>query len=719
MGKGSDATSQRRGLRDTLRSHRSDVIRQLDSNTLFLSCLAKYKLIDENDILRYEKHKRRSKRNEDVIDGILRHEEEVPDSYDKFLEALRRSDQDKLANMITSIENELDIVDDYQTKLEEHLDDVHKYLSKERRRTEIDFETKAPTESVKPKQKKALDVNNRAEMSEFLQKVQTTTKSTLIHFDRCKEVIEKLHGDCNSVALKNAELLSKLRDCDEMVGELVPEHKRMKAEPVERDDTRLSRVNSSRTKRTEAEMLVKSIRRKLVLIEDDQLKQVDSNKISEGIIDNIMEDVEQRTAVLEKQTEHPPRDKSGMNKYMVGIDGAAGDKSSRSSTRFDPLRVKVEQLAEALEVYVHQEKQVTHKINLTKYQTGGVSHRNFDAIDEDLIILRRELKKEDQGKAMDVARHIVEATKAERADCLKMVDELQKTVKTRRLKLQEVASRVMGPTLKRRIPQRRVRAAKKSDSSFSKRLNDLNNEIRMYMKLELDQNQRNQAELLKKKQEHEAHSKNQAHKMKKLEKNLKDLEGERGKFKRLYQQEKSAQKSQILKRPTLVGRRSRARVIRSPSQSPSPRRARRSPSQSPTPRTSRRTPSHSPTPRKSFYTPLPRDDSPWFDDRDDEPKIVKPKKNSARRLGPIRATTKENLRHPGFDDREEDLKRTKPKKQSARVMGPVRTYTRDNFSDREETPPDSRVRNRSRVRHLTPARNPENSSRFPSIHDRK
>jgi hypothetical protein len=48
-----------------------------------------------------------------------------------------------------------------QTKLEKHLDDVQAYLTKERRRTEIDFATNAPPESNKSKLKKAPDVNTR------------------------------------------------------------------------------------------------------------------------------------------------------------------------------------------------------------------------------------------------------------------------------------------------------------------------------------------------------------------------------------------------------------------------------------------------------------------------------------------------------------------------------------------------------------------------------
>jgi hypothetical protein len=485
----------------------------------------------------------------------------------------------------------------------------------------------------------------RVEMSEFLQKVQHTTKSTLVHFDRCKEVIEKLHDDCNDVAKKNADLLSKLRDCDDMVTELVPPHLRKKSsDDGDREDTKITRTSSSRTKKTEAQMLVKNIRKNLDLIGDDHDLQKEGNEVCAKVIDNMLDDVEQRKVILDKQTERPPKDRA--SKYFSGIDGV-GDKSSRARRRLDPLRVKVEQLTEALEVYVHQEKQMTHRTNLSKYQTANtnVTHRNFDEIDEDLALLQRELKREDSGKAMDVARHIVEATRGEREECLKMVDELEKTVKTRRLRLQENAARTMGPpNVRRRVPQRRIRAAKKTDSSFSKKLNDLNNEIRMYMSLEMDQNQRNQAELLKKKQEFEGKAKNQAQEIRKMEKSYKQLEGEREKFKRLYQQEKSTQKSNILKRPTLVGRRSR--MTRTPSRMT-------------------RSPSISPISRKSRFTTL--------DDSDDD-----------------------------FDDRYDDTRSRRTPKKSSRSFSAVRPTTRDNFSDREETPPDVRVRSRSRGRRMTP-----------------
>ena len=58
-----------------------------------------------------QRHRSRQKRNEDVLECVLRHEDSVKDGYNKFLDALKRTDQENLANMITSVEKELDIVD--------------------------------------------------------------------------------------------------------------------------------------------------------------------------------------------------------------------------------------------------------------------------------------------------------------------------------------------------------------------------------------------------------------------------------------------------------------------------------------------------------------------------------------------------------------------------------------------------------------------------------
>lgn len=492
----------------------------------------------------------------------------------------------------------------------------------------------------------------RAEMTEFIQKVQSTTRSTLTHFDRCKDVIEKLHDDCNTVALKNAELLSKLKDCDGMIKELVPEHalKSLREERVDRDESRLSNSSANRSKRSEAERVMNSIRRKLDLIEEEKEEVENSNQACEKIIDNILNDVDDRRAVLDKHTENPPRDKSGVSKYMADT---PWNRSSRSTTRMDPLRVKVEQLAEAMEVYIHQEKQITHKANLSRYQSSGSAHRNFDEIDEDLLQLQKELKKDDKSKALEVARHIVEATKGERIECLKMVDELERTVRTRRVKLQENAARGAGPRVLRRVPQRRVRVVRRTDSSFSKRLNDLNNEVKMYMNLEMDQNQRNQAELLKRRQEYEAQAKQTAQHMKKMEKEMKDIEGERGKFKRLYQQERTVSKSQLLRKPTLVGRRS---VMTNRSTTPQ-------------------------TPRRSRYSSAKEDD---------------------------------------FEDRREDEDRLRRKKMRNSGAGRVRRTTQETFSDREETPPDAKVRLRNKAQHLMTLKDPdEPRTRLPDIHNKE
>ena len=58
MGKGSmgetGATADRRVLREALEAHRPELIQRLDSSTLFLTYLAKHRLIEGNDILRYE-----------------------------------------------------------------------------------------------------------------------------------------------------------------------------------------------------------------------------------------------------------------------------------------------------------------------------------------------------------------------------------------------------------------------------------------------------------------------------------------------------------------------------------------------------------------------------------------------------------------------------------------------------------------------------------------
>lgn len=90
-----------------------------------------------------------------------------------------------------------------------------------------------------------------------------TTKLTLNQFERCREVIDKLHRDCDEVAKTNAEMLYKLKECDELIARSLPSHLREKKTGKE-----LARITprTPRSKRNEAELFMASIKYNIRLL---------------------------------------------------------------------------------------------------------------------------------------------------------------------------------------------------------------------------------------------------------------------------------------------------------------------------------------------------------------------------------------------------------------------------------------------------------------------
>ena len=450
-----------------------------------------------------------------------------------------------------------------QNELEDHLKGITSYLVTESRRAEIKFKP-APIDELETEDMPDTDKDGGKEnLTDFLYKVHQTTRSTLVKFDRCKEVIEKLHNDCDNVAQKNTDMLNKLRECEDVVLEMMPAHLQQSKSLVKYEaggEADRSRANSRasfddnasgtpRLKMTEAEKIMFAIRGHLGQI-GDYLKQneVDRDSCSK-ILDRMVDDVKERRGVLGKAAEAPLA-KINSAKYVESLPPIKV--TSVPSLRAQ-LRPKLELFADQFQDYVQHESQVTHKMNVNKYQ-AGLAHRQFDQIDGDLGQLQREMRRNDRERAMVLAKHIVDVTKAEREDCLKMVEEVERSVRTRRQNIQATAQYDKTKGRRKRPQFQRVRFLRKVDSNFSKRLNDLNNEVKVYIDTESEQMTNTRGELSKKKVEFESQVRSKQTEIKSLETKLREMTTDRDKFRMLYNKEKTMMKAKIITKPTIPKR---------------------------------------------------------------------------------------------------------------------------------------------------------------------
>ena len=231
----------------------------------------------------------------------------------------------------------------------------------------------------------------------------TETQEMEFFLFRCKEVIEKLHKDCDEVAQTNTDMLVKLRECDSMISEFGLD---IGAEYDITSRPQTPIALSPRSKKTEADIVSTSMKNKLKHIKKELNVRNTESRACEMIIENILKDIEERKEALSKLTDPPPRDGRD-RKYMesVGDNMKEGEKNS--------LRLKIEELAKHLTVYVHQETQLTHKTAVGHYSNAqsGLQHRNFDAIDSDMKQLHREIRRGDHQRSLEMIAQLTEATK--------------------------------------------------------------------------------------------------------------------------------------------------------------------------------------------------------------------------------------------------------------------------------------------------------------------
>ena len=444
-----------------------------------------------------------------------------------------------------------------QCVLEGNLSEINRFLSKESRRTEIHYSTASPDH--KHRNTHASDTSadedaSQRSVEDLLYKVHQSTKSTVVHFDRCRKVIDKLHTDCDVVAKKNGDLMNKLRECDALVKNATPAYVRNELERREEDTqdvgSLVSGVSvSTRSRQNDAEVLTDSVRHNIeAIVKDKHDRQIGDDHTAQ-VVDNIIKDVKIRRMVLDRCSDAPPRDLTG-NKYTVR--DQVND--SEHATSKSKMKAVIMDLAEEMQGYVHQETYMTHKQNLGNFQSSpvcGVHHRSFDQIEHDMMHLGKEVRRGDHIRAGTLLKQVSEATKVERQDCLRIVDDIGRVVRMRRLKLQELST---GNRPKRRTMTRR-KSTRTLNTNFAKRLSEVERDVRTYMDLEIDLMSKHKEDMMRKRQEYDKELRFRVAEARKLEQRLHEMDNENEKYKKLYAQEKAVKATRMFTRPVIPNHR--------------------------------------------------------------------------------------------------------------------------------------------------------------------
>ena len=227
-------------------------------------------------------------------------------------------------------------------------------------------------------------------------------------------------------------------------------------------------------------------------------------------------------------------------------------------TAANPIRAKLDELSQELCIYMEHQKQVARRAELGRLQeTMAKTHRNFNQADKRLILLQRELKRNDKDKALAVAVDVIQASQTERDQCLNTMQEMERLVHARCTKLQEAASSSPSVRMLRRRPstkQRAIEPGQVTISSLSKRLELLKTDVKKYLELEMDLNQKHKANVLRQKLDYDKTGRRLKSETRDIEKRLRDVQNERDKYKRLYDQERNLTLSRKLKQEKIVRR---------------------------------------------------------------------------------------------------------------------------------------------------------------------
>ncbi|XP_067677190.1 uncharacterized protein [Haliotis asinina] len=261
-------------LKEKFEAYRDTVLADLDVNETLLKYMLEASLIDAAESAKYKAMSGSMERNQELMTAMT--ERRTDRAYPLLLTCLRKSDQSRIADLLTDItqteapegDDVMDMRQGNQDPLEnedagqeheeanpdvedeptpEHegsperrcvdfealrtsyaeLDSVLKgfkvFLNKEERRVGIE------TQNIKPRPEQPgrneCIAENHQEDQQLLQRVAATMTDVVAEIDRCQGVIHKLHHDCQAVAEINSEMMTQTKACDAWVRNILKTHR--------------------------------------------------------------------------------------------------------------------------------------------------------------------------------------------------------------------------------------------------------------------------------------------------------------------------------------------------------------------------------------------------------------------------------------------------------------------------------------------------------------
>ncbi|XP_045159329.2 uncharacterized protein LOC123524867 [Mercenaria mercenaria] len=191
-------------LKRKIGENKAAILRDLDLTRDLLAALTKYEVVNITDCVKLQQTEDKSARNCAFLDIIVgRNDDEAV--YITLIECLQKCGQRNVAALFIDVREEMQILSQIQSNLDEQIKQMNDFLATEERRAGI-YLTESPAD----------DDNEKPALSEteVWSKVQESLKRSQQQLNRCQAVIQKLHQDCETVAKQNADIVEHTKECD-------------------------------------------------------------------------------------------------------------------------------------------------------------------------------------------------------------------------------------------------------------------------------------------------------------------------------------------------------------------------------------------------------------------------------------------------------------------------------------------------------------------------
>ena len=283
----------------------------------------------------------------------------------------------------------------------------------------------------------------KGQESDILRKLHMSAEAIVGHFERCKQIIEKLHSDRVQTERNRDTVMEKFRTAHVMIQaslpslpslpqtEVVDETEEDGSRPTTPDEVELI---PSPIELDETDMILLSIQDRLENSEEIQRAREAEMRECNNILENIFKLIKERKLML------PSQPNLGARTQSMPYD-------QEDSTVGDRLPSKLLLIQEELDFFTNKDKQMNSNasaatpFNKSDDKVAKI-HRNFDQIDFDLMQLLRELKRTDIKDRLEVVRSmafkLAEETRTEREDCIRIISDLHTSVSVRRQTIEQI-----------------------------------------------------------------------------------------------------------------------------------------------------------------------------------------------------------------------------------------------------------------------------------------